>query len=137
MKQCQIQNCNNKYLAKGYCRKHYTRNLRYGDPNITLLKMSSKGNGTIKVSGYRQFKINGKAFLEHRMIMEKYLGRKLTKYENIHHINGDRLDNRLENLELWNTQQPSGQRIEDKINFAKDIIQQYKILEVEDDIHYW
>jgi hypothetical protein len=62
--------------------------------------------------------------------MEEYIGRKLFDHENIHHKNGDRSDNRIENLELWSKSQPAGQRVRDKLLWAKELLATYRDLEV-------
>jgi hypothetical protein len=59
------------------------------------------------------------------MMMAELLGRPLLPGEEVHHRNGVRDDNRPSNLELWSTSQPPGQRVEDKIAWAVDLLDEY------------
>ena len=110
----------------GMCRPHFTAFKKHGDP----LKYVPRPERTNHVdsNGYRV--VNNpfpgpRQTGEHRAVMMQHLGRQLVPGENVHHINGDRLDNRLENLELWNTSQPAGQRIPDKVAHALEILALY------------
>ena len=62
---------------------------------------------------------------EHILAVEAALGRHLEPFENVHHRNGVRDDNRLENLELWTRPQPSGIRARDAVSWAREILERY------------
>ena len=70
---------------------------KFGDP----LFNTRRDNGTFTIhKGYKLIRVNGKQIPEHRYIMEQSIKRKLNPKEHIHHINHDKVDNRIENLKI-------------------------------------
>lgn len=112
---CAIDGCRRPVVARGFCLAHYERWKKGGDvrADVPLATQARRGEGYVNGKGYRVFQVGGRQRLEHRTVMEQELGRPLRSWEHIHHVNGIRTDNRPENLEVWVTPQPYGQRATD------------------------
>jgi len=87
---------------------------------------SSQGYSLRMCKDHPRAKSNNGYVFEHILVMENYLGRYLLPGENVHHKNGIRDDNRLDNLELWTKPQMSGIRVEDAIKWAHEVLEKYK-----------
>lgn len=129
-RKCSMDGCDRPHLALGYCRMHYERWQFNGDAAIT---QRLHGRGSISVYGYKRIPGNGHPnaypngqIAEHRFVMSQMLGRPLVPEEIVHHRNGNRLDNRPENLELWVKSHSPGQRVEELLAWAELIIERYR-----------
>jgi hypothetical protein len=92
MRLCAVEGCETQHYAKGYCRTHYNQWKSYGDP--TVRKRARRGSGSVTGGGYRQI---ARGVYEHRQVWEDAHG-PLPPGWHVHHIDGNRLNNRLDNL---------------------------------------
>jgi hypothetical protein len=99
--------------------------MKTGDPGPIDFLRRRPGQGHVADSGYVYMQDGGRFRLQHRVVMERILGRPLHEDETIHHINGVRSDNRPENLELWVGAPRRGIRIEDALDWAREILRRY------------
>jgi hypothetical protein len=131
---CKVEDCSRGAHSGGLCRSHAWRLTRHGNPLAGAAFRTATGGGSLN-NGYwwvgvpdhlRHLVPPGRrGEFEHRLVLAESLGRALHSDEVVHHLNGDRLDNDLPNLELWTVAQPKGQRVTDKLAFALGLLARY------------
>lgn len=132
---CRANDCERdiKIIKVQLCGLHYQRNRIYGDPNEPYRAAGRRQYSGARADYYVKINRNGKAMPVHRYVMEQHLGRELAAHENVHHLNGIRNDNRLENLELWAKPQPCGQRVTDLVAWVVDVYRQEVLTQLQGD----
>lgn len=104
--------------------RHGGRCLACYRATVTGRKVDSQGYVSLHRPDHPAARCDGWVF-EHRIVMEQHIGRLLHQQETVHHRNGIKTDNRIENLELWTKKHPSGVRAADLVSFAREVLQDY------------
>lgn len=93
---CSVEGCELPTLAKGLCQNHYALLKRNGEPVRTRVF-----KGEYIKDGYRYVYVGYRHYEpEHRIVVERFLGRKLSTDEQIHHKDGNTLNNSPSNLQI-------------------------------------
>lgn len=95
---CSVEGCNGVVSGKGFCELHRQRFKKYGHPGPAAHRRRANKTGTINSAGYVCVYDEGKYKKMHRLVAEKALGKSLPKTAIIHHLNGNKADNRPCNL---------------------------------------
>lgn len=122
---CSVEGCERPVRTRGWCDGHYRRWRDRGAVGGLIKARVPKIDGNVRKDGYRWIRVNTREVPEHRHLMELALGRKLLPGETVHHRNGIRTDNRLENLELRGGNHGQGQATEDLVAWAVELLGRY------------
>lgn len=118
-------------LASAYARRCRTHAARHATRDATGRSVTVAGYVILSGRWDHPNATREGRLCEHVAVMSTHLGRPLLPDESVHHRNGVRDDNRIENLELWSKAQPAGQRVSDKVDWARTIIATYAPSEAE------